>query len=97
MVLSFKCQLEFGILKSENPKSYKKEEIMTTRLKGFTITLEKDIREDDAETLIQVLKMIKGVISVKPIESDPSDTMARERVKWEIRDKFWNFYEENLK
>jgi len=40
---------------------------MTTRLKGFTITLEKDIREDDVEILIQTLKMIKGVVSVKPI------------------------------
>lgn len=70
---------------------------MTTRLKGFTITLEKDIREDDAEILIQVLKMIKGIVSVKPIESDPSDAMARERVKSEIRDKFWKFYDESLK
>ena len=70
---------------------------MTTRLKGFTITLEKDIREDDVEILIQTLKMIKGVVSVKPIESDVTDLMARERVKSEIRDKFWKFYDENLK
>ena len=39
---------------------------MTDRYKGFLITLDKEIRDDDSEYIINALKMIKGVHSVKP-------------------------------
>ena len=59
---------------------------MTDRLKGFTITLEKDVRDDDADGIINALKMVKGVASVKPLTKNPVDDMARTRVFGEMRE-----------
>jgi hypothetical protein len=70
---------------------------MTDRLKGVVITFEKDIREDDAEQLLTTFRNIRGVVDVSPIVADLDDHMARARVKSEIREKFWKFYEEILK
>jgi hypothetical protein len=41
---------------------------VTTRHGGYVVVLENDIREDDAEAVINALKMTKGVVSVQPIE-----------------------------
>jgi len=43
---------------------------MTSEHKGYIVTLEKNIREDDAEaTIITALYCLKGVINVKPIKN----------------------------
>ena len=34
---------------------------MTNRLKGILVTLETDIREDDAESILNAIKMIKRI------------------------------------
>lgn len=41
---------------------------MTTRLKGLTVAFEKDIREDDAQRIIDAVAMLRGVLQVGPIE-----------------------------
>lgn len=69
---------------------------MTDRIKGFTVTLEKDIREDDVEVITQAISMIKGVANVEPSISTIEDQFARQRVKSELREKFWKFYQEEL-
>jgi hypothetical protein len=40
---------------------------MTQRHSGYLVILGEDIREDDAESTILALKMIKGVQSVEPV------------------------------
>ena len=70
---------------------------MTDRVKGFTVTLEKDIRIDDVEVITQSILMIRGVAHVEPSISTHEDHMSRERVKYELREKFWKFYQELLK
>jgi hypothetical protein len=70
---------------------------MTTRIKGFTITLEKDLREDDIEELVTALRMVRGVASVDPLEKGTEDDMARARVYYELRDKFYEFINKELK
>lgn len=70
---------------------------MTDRIKGFTVTLEKDFRDDDVEVIKQAIQMIKGVAHVEPSIVTNEDHFNRERIKSELRDKFWKFYEENLK
>ena len=70
---------------------------MTDRLKGFTITLEKDVRDDDADGIINALKMVKGVASVKPLTKNSVDDMARTRVFGEMREKFLQFYDDNFR
>lgn len=69
---------------------------MTDRLKGATITFSQDIREDDAEALLNALKMIKGVAHVESSIVTAGDHINRARVKSELFDKFRQFMEDNL-
>jgi len=43
---------------------------MTDRHVGYIVTLDKDIRGDDAEAIINALGMIRGVIAIEPIKLD---------------------------
>lgn len=69
---------------------------MTDRVKGFTVTLEHDIRIDDVEVILNAVRMIKGVANVETSISTPDDHMNRERLKWELRDKFYEFIKDEL-
>lgn len=60
---------------------------MTDRIKGFWVALERDIREDDVESLVEAVKHLRGVQAVKIQVADPDDWMARERATTELRDK----------
>jgi len=66
---------------------------MTDKVKGFTVTLEKDISIDDVEVILNAVKMIKGIAHVEHSISTPNDHFARQRVKMEIREKMWNIIE----
>jgi len=57
---------------------------MTDRISGLIITLDHDIRVDDAEALINAARMIKGVLSVDPIPASPSDFIIHARVRSEF-------------
>jgi hypothetical protein len=57
---------------------------MTTRHSGYVVVLSDDIREDDAEVLISAIKMLKGVSTVAPVESNPAKFIAESR-----RDELW--------
>jgi hypothetical protein len=63
---------------------------MSTRLKGLTIALEGDIREDDAENIILAIKQIRGILDVTPIEADSNDWINRSRIKSELQKKLWD-------
>jgi hypothetical protein len=52
---------------------------MTDRYKGFLVTLDKEIRTDDAEHILTALKMIKGVQIVKPYINKGEDWMMYEK------------------
>ncbi len=49
---------------------------MTDRYKGFLITLDREFRDDDAEPIINALKMIRGVHSVQPYVKNMEDYMS---------------------
>ena len=70
---------------------------MTDRVKGFTVTLVKDIRIDDVEVIMQAIRMIRGIADVEPSISNSEDYMNRQMVKHELREKFLKFYTEELK
>lgn len=58
---------------------------MTTRYSGFVVTLTDDIREDDAEAIVTALRMVKGVASVQPVDSDVlAEQVARDRANTEL-------------
>lgn len=60
---------------------------MTDRVKGLIVTFENDIREDDAENIINAIMMLKGVIGVSPNTVNPSDLMNRQRISYELKAK----------
>ena len=62
---------------------------MTTRLKGFTVALEMDIREDDAETIKSAIESLRHVLSATPIETVPDDWINRQRIRLELSGKLW--------
>jgi len=62
---------------------------MSESIKGFVVTLDHDMHEEDAEAVANAIRMIKHVISAKPLEVDLVDDMARDRVKREIVAKLW--------
>ncbi|MBW2600024.1 MAG: hypothetical protein JRC60_08140 [Deltaproteobacteria bacterium] len=60
---------------------------MTDRIKGFSVSLSSDMREDDCQGIIGAILMIKGVSAVERHVSDPDDWYARQHVKEELRGK----------
>jgi hypothetical protein len=68
---------------------FKKGNYMTDLVRGFVVTLNKDMREDDADSILAALEMVKGVYSVKPVISDIHDMMAKEQALRDIREKVY--------
>lgn len=64
---------------------------MTDRVKGFNVTLESDVRIDDIETIMNAIKMIKGVVDVEPNIVTTDDLFNRVRIKNEYRNKLYKF------
>ena len=62
---------------------------MTDRYYALTVVLEKDIREDDAEMLINAILMLKKVINVEGNVANPETWMAETRAKRELGEKLW--------
>ena len=56
---------------------------MTIRVKGCTVTFNRDIREDDAESLVDAIWMLKWVANVELVESSSVDWFARNRIRHE--------------
>ena len=57
---------------------------MTDRIRGFTVVLKQDIREDDAEALLGLLRQSSWVQAVEPEIVGPGDWMVRQRVVDEV-------------
>ncbi len=58
---------------------------MTTRYKAVLVTLDHDMRDDDAESVLTALRMVKGVIDVAPVPANPDDYTIRMRLFTEFR------------
>ena len=57
---------------------------MTDRIKGLTVALHTDIRDDDCQPLIDAILMIKGVVGVESNVSDPNDYFVKKQLKFEL-------------
>ncbi len=60
---------------------------MTDRFNSITVLFEKDIRKDDAQHIIDAIKMIRGVLSIKANIYDVNSCLAEERARMELRMK----------
>lgn len=65
---------------------------MTDRFNYLTVVLEKDTREDDAEHLINAIRLLRGVANVKGNVVNPDDWVAAETAKHELRKKIWDLF-----
>jgi hypothetical protein len=59
---------------------------VTDRHSGYVVALASDIRDDDAEAIINALRMVRGVISVEPVMADIQSWIAESRRDLEWRD-----------
>ena len=66
---------------------------MTDRYNALLVVLDKDIRSDDAKSIINAIRMICHVQKVTPHVSDVTDHIAESRVKTELREKLWKVLE----
>lgn len=57
---------------------------MTDRIKGLTVVLERDFREDDVEALINAILVMRGVKHVVPHVAEAEDFVVRTRTISEI-------------
>ncbi len=70
---------------------------MTDRHSGYVITLDHDIREDDAEQVIAALRLIRGVVDVRPVVSDGVEQQIVEsRVRVKIAEQVGNLWRDVL-
>lgn len=60
---------------------------MTERIKGLTVALDQDYREDDVQGIIDAIKLIKGVANVTPIPSSAEDFINRQQIKMEMAEE----------
>lgn len=69
---------------------------MTDRHSGYIVTLKHDIREDDAEQIRNALRMVKGVLSVRPLLGGGTveSFIARQRVQNEVTQKLLSMLDE---
>lgn len=63
---------------------------MTDRIHALTVILDGDYRDDDVQTIVQAIQMIRGVSDVTTHVTDLQDHAARERVKTELREKLFD-------
>lgn len=63
---------------------------MTDRIHSITVVLEKDIREDDAECILNAIRMIKHVLTAKGNVSDFESRMAEDRARSKIHKQVFN-------
>jgi hypothetical protein len=56
-----------------------KGDTMTKRVSGFVVTLEQDMREDDAQEIVRAILLLKGVVNVDAIGSAPLDQHTIQR------------------
>lgn len=72
------CQLEKGSM------------YMSDRTNTITVVLEKDFRTDDAEQILNSIKMIKGVLTADFNIADYNEYMAIERARRDLGGKLLN-------
>lgn len=63
---------------------------MSDHYNYLTVALQKDLRDDDAEWIINAIKMIKGVLNVKPNVVSPGDWSIGSRIKNDLRNRLYD-------
>ena len=67
---------------------------MTDRHAAYIVTLDEDIREDDAEAILSALRMVKHVLSVEPVVATYEQHIADARSDSRWRERIYRLLEE---
>lgn len=67
---------------------------MTDRIKGLTVYLDPQPRDDDCEALVNAIMMLRGVIRVTKSVNMPVDDLAFEKARREMRKKLLDAFED---
>jgi len=54
------------------------------RVKGFTVTLERDVKEEDFQRIKEAVEMIIGIEHVEPSIATSEDFIVRQRLRHEM-------------
>lgn len=65
---------------------------MSDRMKGCWVAFEEDMKDEDAEEIMQVIRHIRGIQAVEGQVTDSDDWMVRQHVKADMKDKFMNLF-----
>ncbi len=65
---------------------------MTDRFAGYVVTLEQNLRDDDAEATTNAIRQIKGVADVQAVISTPEKQLAEMRARTKLIDQLWNVF-----
>ena len=63
---------------------------MTDRIKGLTVVLESNIREDDVQVIVDAIKMIRGVGDVQTHISNLDHYLAFSQARMEMEKDIYN-------
>ena len=61
---------------------------MTNRINTLTVVLEKPIKEDDVEGIIQAIEQIRGVLQVETSKIE-NENIIRMQEKFNLRKELW--------
>lgn len=70
---------------------------MSTKIKGLTVAFDCEVSEEFCDNVINAIKMIAHVGDVIPLETTHDDIFAKTQLRYELRDKFFNFMKNELK
>ena len=70
---------------------------MTDRIKGLTVALDRDYRDDDVQAIVDAIMMIKGVKGVTMSKVEMDDYTARVRVVTELQSQVLAVFSKELK
>lgn len=62
---------------------------MTDRFHSLQVALDQDMREDDAQALMDAIRMMRGVVAVSGAVAGPDSWMAEERARQDLGRKLW--------
>ena len=68
---------------------------MTDRLNAITVVLDHDIRDDDAEPLLNAIRMLRGVLEVTPHVADYASHVAESRARQAWRERILKILRED--
>lgn len=62
---------------------------MSDRYHSLTVVLEKNMKDEDAKSIIEAIGWMKNVLSVTPVVADPASYMAESRARHDLAEKLW--------